>query len=66
MDDPQDISVRSAPQDADRDQRLFRNVTHLAPPSDPTLAGTIAKRPAVHRLLLAGHIDRQFPLIRFA
>lgn len=64
MDDPQNIFMRPAPQDIDSGQHLSQNVTHLVPSRDPALAGAIAKRPAVPRMLLADHIDRQFPLIR--
>ena len=67
MDDPHAISASPAPPDRD----LYQNEPKLVPPRDLALAGAISKRPAPPvsrplRILLAGHIDRQFPLVRSA
>ena len=69
MDRMQDISAEASlpPQDGVCDQDLCQNATQLEPSAEATApASATAKRPVRHRILLADHIDRQFPLIRSA
>lgn len=66
MDRVPDISAEAVLplQDELCDQDLCRNATQIEPPTEVVPAGAAAKRPVRHRILLADHIDRQFPLLR--
>jgi hypothetical protein len=68
MKDVQNISLRLEPADLDCEKDPATTMQN-APPTFPAPVGSLAKRPAgtssrPFRVLLADHIDRQFPLVQ--